>query len=59
MLWACNKFYDIFENEQIVDAVRRQLSWTHIRTLIYVDDALKRDFYLDYDGKFCLIISNQ
>lgn len=47
MLWACSKFHSIFENEQIVDALRRQLSWTHIRTLIYVENPLKRDFYLE------------
>lgn len=47
MLWACSKFNSIFENEQIVDALRRQLSWTHLRTLIYVENPLKRDFYLE------------
>ena len=24
----------------------RQLSWTHLRSLIYIEDPLKRDFYL-------------
>lgn len=31
--------------EEIVSAVRRQLSWTRIKPLIYIDDPLKRDFY--------------
>lgn len=40
------RFAEVFETEEIVSAVRRQLSWTHIKTLIYIDDPLKRDFYL-------------
>jgi predicted nuclease of restriction endonuclease-like (RecB) superfamily len=28
-------------------AVRRDLSWTHIKTLLYVDDPLKREFYTE------------
>ncbi len=26
--------------------MRRQLSWTHLRSLIYIEEALKREFYL-------------
>ena len=37
---------DRVPSEEIVSAVRRQLSWTHFKTLIYIDDPLKRDFYL-------------
>lgn len=40
------RFAEAFPEEQIVSAARRQLSWTHFRTLIYIDDPLKRDFYL-------------
>lgn len=40
------RFAEAFPDEQIVSAARRQLSWTHFRTLIYIDDSLKRDFYL-------------
>lgn len=40
------RFAEAFPDEQIVSAVRRQLSWTHFRTLIYIEDPLKRDFYL-------------
>ena len=32
---------------EIVYAVSRQLSWTHLRLLIYMDDPLKRSFYLE------------
>jgi len=41
----CMKFAECYGDEQIVSALRRQLSWTHIKTLIYIDDPLKRDFY--------------
>ncbi|WP_313951063.1 YhcG family protein [Accumulibacter sp.] len=40
------RFAEAFPSEDIVSAVRRQLSWTHIKTLIYIEDPLKRDFYL-------------
>ncbi len=40
------RFVEVFPDQEIVSAVRRQLSWTHIKTLIYIDDPLKRDFYL-------------
>lgn len=40
------RFAEVFPLPEIVSAVRRQLSWTHIKTLIYIDDQLKRDFYL-------------
>ena len=41
------RFAQVFTEEQIVSAVRRQLSWTHFKSLIYVDDAVKRDFYIE------------
>ena len=44
-LWNMVKFY---ESYPILYAVRRELSrlsWTHIRTLIYLEDKLKRQFY--------------
>ncbi|AEK61123.1 Hypothetical cytosolic protein [Collimonas fungivorans Ter331] len=31
----------------IVSALRRDLSWTHIKALIYIDDELKRSFYIE------------
>ena len=40
------RFADAFPDEAIVSAVSRQLSWTHLRSLIYIEDPLKRDFYL-------------
>ena len=40
------QFAEVFPDEQIVSALRRQLSWTHFKRLIYLDDPLKRDFYV-------------
>ena len=41
------KLYEIFEDDQIFHALRGKLTWTHLRTLIYVEDPLKRDFYIE------------
>lgn len=41
------RFAEAFESENIVSALSRQLSWTHFRSLIYIDDPLKRAFYLE------------
>lgn len=42
----CLRFSETFPDQEIVYAVRRQLSWTHIRSLMYIDDGLKREFYI-------------
>ena len=41
------KFAETFVDREKVYALRRELSWTHLRTLIYLDDDLKRAFYLE------------
>ena len=41
------RFAETFPEEEIVSALRRQLSWTHFRTVIYIDNPLKRDFYAE------------
>ena len=43
----CLRIAEIFEDEKIVYAVSRQLSWTHLRSIIYVEDPLKREFYME------------
>ena len=43
----CLRLAETFPDETILSALRRQLSWTHLKTLIYVDDPLKRDFYAE------------
>jgi predicted nuclease of restriction endonuclease-like (RecB) superfamily len=40
-------FASAFPDESIVSSVRRQLSWTHLKQVIYLDDPLKRDFYTE------------
>lgn len=44
-LWHCLRAAETFPDEDKLSALRRVLSWTHIKTLMYVDDPLKRDFY--------------
>ena len=39
------KFAEVFWDIEIVHALRTQLSWTHIRQLIAIDEPIKRDFY--------------
>lgn len=41
------RFAKVFPDEEIVSALRAQLSWTHFRILIAIDDPLKRDFYAE------------
>ena len=42
----CVKFAEICASEEIVSTVWRQLSWSHLKLLIYIDDPLKREFYI-------------
>lgn len=39
------KFAEVFWDIEIVHALRTQLSWTHIRQLIAIDEPIKRGFY--------------
>jgi predicted nuclease of restriction endonuclease-like (RecB) superfamily len=39
------RFAETFPNRPIVYALSRQLSWTHLRQIIYLDDPLQREFY--------------
>ncbi|MDP3560406.1 MAG: DUF1016 N-terminal domain-containing protein [Legionellaceae bacterium] len=41
------QFAEMFPDEKIVAALRRQLSWTHFKSLIPLKDPLKRDFYTE------------
>jgi len=42
----CLRLAETFPEEKIFSALRRELSWTHLKTIIYIDDPLKRDFYV-------------
>lgn len=46
-LLHCVRLAGVFPDESILSAVRRELSWTHLRMLIYMDEPLKRDFYIE------------
>ena len=41
------RFAEVFPGSQIVSALGRQLSWTHFKSIIYLDDSLKREFYAE------------
>ena len=43
----CVRAAEVFPDEAILSALRRELSWTHLKTLIYIDTPLKRDFYIE------------
>ena len=48
----CLRIAETFTEEQIVYALRRQLSWTHLRTISYENDATKRLFYFEMAAEF-------
>ncbi len=41
------QFAEVFPDEAIVAALRRQLGWSHFKSLIPLRDPLKRDFYAE------------
>jgi predicted nuclease of restriction endonuclease-like (RecB) superfamily len=46
-LLHCIRAAYIFTEDEIVYAVRTQLSWTHLRSIMFIEDELKRRFYLE------------
>lgn len=43
----CMQFASVFQEQQIVSTLWRQLSWSHFKLIIYIDDPLKRAFYIE------------
>ena len=43
----CLRIAETFPDEAIVSALGRELSWSHIKTLMYINDELKRTFYIE------------
>lgn len=41
------RFVEVFPDFEIVGALCQQLSWSHFRTIIPLEDSLKRDFYAE------------
>lgn len=46
-LFQMVRFSEAFPKQEIVYALSRQLSWTHLRQLIYIEDPLRREFYTE------------
>ncbi len=43
----CLRFSEVFPDFQIVSTLWRQLSWSHLKEVIYIEDPLKREFYIE------------
>lgn len=43
----CVQLASIFPDREILYSLSRELSWTHLRNLIYVSEPLKREFYIE------------
>jgi hypothetical protein len=41
------RFAEVFGDEAAIYLMSRDLSWTHLRSIIYLDDPLKREFYAE------------
>lgn len=50
-LQHCVRAAYTFSEEEIVYAVRTQLTWTHLRSLMSLEDELKRSFYMELPDK--------
>jgi predicted nuclease of restriction endonuclease-like (RecB) superfamily len=46
-LHHCIRIAEVFPDIQIVHSLRAQLSWTHLRLIIPIEDELKRTFYIE------------
>jgi predicted nuclease of restriction endonuclease-like (RecB) superfamily len=46
-LWLCLQVAERFPDETSLHTLCRELSWSHLRLLLPIDDPLKRDFYLE------------
>jgi predicted nuclease of restriction endonuclease-like (RecB) superfamily len=45
-LRQCMQFANTFTDEKIVYTLCRELNWSHLRLIMYMDDPLKREFYI-------------
>jgi predicted nuclease of restriction endonuclease-like (RecB) superfamily len=41
------RFAESFPDAGIVSALRRQFTWTHLKSFMYIENPLKRDFYIE------------
>lgn len=47
LLRQCIQFFEIFPDERIVHTMCAELSWSHLRVLMTLEDPIKREFYLE------------
>ena len=40
------RFFETFYNQQILQTLSAKLSWSHLVKLFYIEDDLKREFYI-------------
>lgn len=45
-LWNCLYVVETFKTHKIISTLSGELSWSHIKELIYIKDDLHREFYL-------------
>jgi len=43
----CLRIAETFPNKEILYALSRQLSWTHFRTIMYLKEEIRREFYIE------------
>lgn len=43
----CMRFFQVFPEKPIVSTLWRQLTWSHIKEVLPIEDGLKRDFYIE------------
>lgn len=43
----CLRLVEVIVDEHILSTMQRELSWSHLKVLIYMEDPLKRDFYIE------------
>lgn len=46
-LRQCIRLAEAFPKKEIVYTLCRQLSWSHLRVVMFIEDTLKRDFYIE------------
>lgn len=46
-LLHCLRAAETFSEDEIVSAARTQLTWTHLKTIMYIADPLERQFYME------------
>jgi predicted nuclease of restriction endonuclease-like (RecB) superfamily len=46
-LFNMMRLAEVYPDEEVVRALSATLTWTHLRTVVYLEDPLKRDFYAE------------